>query len=613
MASSTTIAPTPATADESRAERDRPCHFSRLLPELTTAVCIAFGVSLIANTQLPNDGAWFWYAVLHHNGQRLYRDLHLVLQPLTVLETQWWMSLAGKGWIVSKVPGVLHLIALALGIALVTAKSQLTAFSKAIIIACAFFVGIHFEAYRFDDYHAIVGAIYVFSILLLFKLNEASSSESSLKLILVLGLLSGLAITTRLTDGAALCLSNALAIAYLLRTRKTIFLVGFFGLTFLVVLCIVFLTGDSLRDYASSTILGAAGPKGGLASVFSRPLLLFWNSFIFLVVPQQWRIVLCSAGAAASWTWLIAPFSLADTRRSTIRAAFGSVLFALTIFLLLPVIENGGIIVVLSAILVIASYGVVFTLVWSIAFESLRARSAVITNPKRVILLLPFALLLSGAMSSGGFHVGLYAPIAFFVLTSAVLFPALFAQRWVGSCFLVIASLLAISGAYCKAMNPASWQSYKTFPIFSHRLLVDHPTYGPMVIDKDLYGFFEGICSVTKNDGGSELLSIPYPYANYYCDMPPWQGFVQTFFDTSSKQVIDDLMTKLQHSPPRWILYERQLQNLALHEKTFNNGRRLPHRDLDELIVGNIVSGRWQLVRRGIYGAGNDWLLVRTQ
>jgi hypothetical protein len=87
---------------------------------------------------------------------------------------------------------------------------------------------------------------------------------------------------------------------------------------------------------------------------------------------------------------------------------------------------------------------------------------------------------------------------------------------------------------------------------------------------------------------------------------------VQTFFDLSGREVIDDMMAKLQHSPPRWILYQRQMDNLAMHEKVFNNGRRLPQRDLDEFIVAQVVSGNWKLVMRGQDRAGSDWLLLKT-
>ncbi|MFZ3265003.1 MAG: hypothetical protein WA172_13460 [Terriglobales bacterium] len=597
---------------EETPERIPPGQFSRLLPGLTAAFCIAFGLAQIANTQLACDGGWFLYAVLHHGGTRLYRDLHLVLQPLAVLETEWWMSLVGKGWIVSKVPAVFHLVAFTTGIALVTSKSKLASIPKAIVIACVFFVGIHFEAYRFDDYHVMTDALSLFSILLLLKLDEAERLDSTWKLTAALGLLSGLAITTRLTDGVALCLATALAIAYIVKTRKLVSLIVFFCITCLVLLGIVALTGDSLRDYATSTILHAAGPKGGLASVLTRPFLLLWNSLAFLAARQQFITMLYGTVAAASWTWLVAPFSRADRPRSTIKAAIGLALLAGAVALLWPVIQNGDVIVTLSAVWVIAEYSLVFFLVYRIGLESLRARCAGLANPKRVIFFLPFALLLAGSLSSAGYHFGLYAPIAFLILVAVVVFPTLFETRWLRSCFLVIAALMAVSGAYSKVINPASWHSYRSFPMFSHRVLAHHPTYGTMIIDDNLHGFIEGICSVVKSDGKPELLSIPFSYANYYCDIPPWQGFVQSFFDLSGKDVIDDMMTKLQRSPPKWILYQRQLENLAMHEKVFNNGKRLPQRDLDEFMVANVVAGRWKLVLRGQDRAGTDWLLLRT-
>jgi hypothetical protein len=181
------------------------------------------------------------------------------------------------------------------------------------------------------------------------------------------------------------------------------------------------------------------------------------------------------------------------------------------------------------------------------------------------------------------------------------------------SSFLALAALMAVSGAYSKAINPASWHTYRSFPMFVHREIVHHPTYGPMVIDDSLNNFVGGICSIVTSGGKTDLLSIPFSYANYYCNIPPWQGFVQTFFDLSGKEVIDDMIAKLQQSPPKWILYQRQLENLAMHEKVFNNGKRLPHRDLDDFIVANVASGRWQLVMRGQDKAGSDWLLLRTK
>jgi len=206
-------------------------------------------------------------------------------------------------------------------------------------------------------------AVSLFSILLLLKLDEAENFERGLRLTAALGLLSGLAIVTRFTDGVALCLSTALAIGYLVRARRSAYLIAFFCVVSVVIVGIVASTGDSLRDYATSTILHAAGPKGGLAHVLARPLSLLSNSIAFLGARKQLMTVFYCAAAASSWTWLIAPFSRADRPRSTLKAAVGLALLTGAVVMLWPVIQNGDLIVTLSAVWVITAYGCVFFVV----------------------------------------------------------------------------------------------------------------------------------------------------------------------------------------------------------------------------------------------------------
>ena len=92
---------------------------------------------------------------------------------------------------------------------------------------------------------------------------------------------------------------------------------------------------------------------------------------------------------------------------------------------------------------------------------------------------------------------------------------------------------------------------------------------------------------------------------------------MQTFFDTSSKETIQGLMEELQSAPPKWIVYQRQLNNLKLHEQIFNQGRPLPHRYLDQLIEEKIASGEWKPVYTSPYGSRgfftDEWILLRTR
>ena len=158
-------------------------------------------------------------------------------------------------------------------------------------------------------------------------------------------------------------------------------------------------------------------------------------------------------------------------------------------------------------------------------------------------------------------------------------------------------TLVAVDCAAQKYMQPFFWHSYKLGPMFVGRQWYHHPDYGPMVIERDNLAFIQPVCDAVRADGAQQgLLSLPLPYPNYFCSIPPWHGYVQTFFDISSKETILSLMAELQTSPPKWIVYQRQLVNLALHERIYNHGARLPHRDLDEMIERKIASGEWHVV-----------------
>src|SRR5206468_11974341 len=115
-----------------------------------------------------------------------------------------------------------------------------------------------------------------------------------------------------------------------------------------------------------------------------------------------------------------------------------------------------------------------------------------------------------------------------------------------------------------------------------------------------------------KRDGpANELLAVTNPYANYFCEVVPWDGYVQTWYDTTSPQTIQRLIGELQSTPPKWIFYQRSLDTILAHEKVFTNGQRLPHRRLDWLIMEQIIEGTWVVVRREVI-EGSDWILIRT-
>ena len=107
------------------------------------------------------------------------------------------------------------------------------------------------------------------------------------------------------------------------------------------------------------------------------------------------------------------------------------------------------------------------------------------------------------------------------------------------------------------------------------------------------------------------MLSITNPYANWFCDVPPWHGYVQTWYDTSSRETIERLVGELENAPPEWIVYQRAPDTLEQNEQAFGGGKPLAHRRLDRLIVERIASGAWTVAYRQPLN-GTDWLVVRT-
>ena len=51
----------------------------------------------------------------------------------------------------------------------------------------------------------------------------------------------------------------------------------------------------------------------------------------------------------------------------------------------------------------------------------------------------------------------------------------------------------------------------------------------------------------------------------------------------------------------------------AIHEEVFHGGQRLPHRDLDELIMRKIDAGEWLVAERRQYLEDSDWILLQTR
>ena len=123
----------------------------------------------------------------------------------------------------------------------------------------------------------------LYSLIALLSLRTSSSVRRTLGLAAILGALSGLTLTTRLNDGAALLAGVFLAIVCLAPSKKLLSLLLFCLAAGLTIVLIVSLTGDSLHDYAMYSIFKAAGSKSGDGSVLAQPLRLPWNTVEWLI------------------------------------------------------------------------------------------------------------------------------------------------------------------------------------------------------------------------------------------------------------------------------------------------------------------------------------------
>ena len=272
----------------------------------------------------------------------------------------------------------------------------------------------------------------------------------------------------------------------------------------------------------------------------------------------------------------------------------------------------------LAGMLVVLAYGLGIWVAARFIFWLFDPKRANGWDRREILLLIPLGQMASGSMSSGGTHVGIYGPVGVFILLLAICSPIHLKTEWPRDTLFALAVLLIFYTGTYRFEDPFSWHTYVEKPMFADRVWYRHPDYGPMIIERDLLQMIQPVCQKIRDSGSdNELLSLPFPCANYFCSIPPWHGYVQTFFDTTSKQTIQNLMDELQHSPPKWIFYQRQLNTLRLHEIVYNQGNPLQQRYLDQLIERKIGEAIWRVVYTSDFGNSqrfdNEWILIQTR
>ncbi len=577
---------------------------------------VLFGLLMIVQVQLGGDSEWFWYATAVQRGVRLYRDLHLVLQPLFVMETDGWMHLVGRRCLPYESLSLVHVVVFCAGLWMVLRESAWPDWQRALVLFATFFTVIRFDGYRFDDFHIVADIFYLWSMVVLLWLARAQQRRRVLLLAGALGLLSGLAVTNRSTDGGLLALAVGACLLFMaLRERWRAVLV--FGAVALVTwVLVVWSTGDSLRDYVAYSILKAGSAKGGSGRVLMGPVTALGDTWARVRVGGKKELLVVGVVVLAGY--LVERFWKKDAR--WVVAAEIAFAFLLGYARRSPGIWSqmiqGSLIGVLSTVVQPATYVICVWVLW----RAWRAHSRGETwDVREVLVFVPAATLLSAAFSEvDGTH-NSTATLAYMMLLTPVLVGLRAGgRRWVSASFVAVATLAGVCGMLVKIQQPYSWGASVNRPIYAARVWYRHPLYGPMYLDPDLLAFTEPLCPVLKPPAGErveqqELLSIPFPYTNYFCGIPPWRWYVQTWYDTVTPATVTTLMQQLEAAPPRWILYQRQPETLRVHEQEYNQGRPIAHRALDELMMGKIGAGEWKVVRKTHYLAGDAWYLIQTR
>ncbi len=579
------------------------------------AFSLIFGATVIANTQMSGDAMWFWYATLLHHGTRLYADLHLALQPLFVLLTDAWLQLLGSHPIALAVPSIGYVFLLSGSIYLILRESKWADWQKGILLAGCFVLTTHFNAYLFNDYHVVADIFLFYAVALLLILARADSLRRQLTLSLLLGVLVGLTITTRVNDGGGLLVGTLISVLFLARARRLALAAVIALVAAATVLFVVHLTNDSFHDYINSTVIKAAASKGGSGSLLLYPVLAFSRSVISLL--RGGRSITVWLASIVVLGGLLARYWKSSARYLLLaQLGFAAVTFALFAAGTRHEILYGAAIETLT----LAAVALVYCLVPIVSFRWLRSLSrsgrtgSIRWDAREILVVVLFLGIAAGSTSSAGSPVNLFETTALLLLLIAVLDPFHGQALWANTSVVTLVILIGLTGVAYKVEVPYQWHNSISSAMFTNREFYRHPTYGPMYIERDLLNFVVPVCKeIGQAEGTQELLSLPYPYPNYFCGIPPWDGYVQTFFDTSTRATIVGLMNELERDPPTWIVYQRQMETLAVHERIYNHGQPLAQRDLDTLILLKINAGEWRLVDKKAYLAGDGWYIIRTK
>ncbi|MBT8530911.1 hypothetical protein G6708_07995 [Polynucleobacter paneuropaeus] len=572
-----------------------------------------FGIFSLALVSGGADGTWILYAKKLLNGNRLYGDLFVNQQPLFFLFSMLVAKIANNSIFFHKLLYVPILILFIFAIFKIACEVENNNYLRSLLILSIFFVGISFEAFRFDDYHGLSSSLVLLSFY--FSLLLFNHKISLNFFTFVQSIICSLTFLTRINEGLSIIFVVLVIIFYISGFSKIFFKNLFkIALIFLFINTILlFLLQENIFTWLNSTIISAASAKGG-TDLFIYPIKIYLYS-----VDRIKSVSYLLLGFICLINFLTFLFSLhfnvGKIKPQKIICFW--CFFAFIQILFLRLLYKDFLAAELLPFAVFVSY-VSFIVIFSIYFFS--SLGIFSKFPPLILLpLYPFALFLFGSLSSGGYYGSFFFPlsicfpiIAFFITYSRALSAKFFLQFF-RPFFYTFLFFLAVQCFDIRAHNPYSWHSYRA-PSFFGGLNGYMRSYnlsrGFFVLPTNLYNLVYPVCSTLMP--GDTLLSLPYSFANYFCGIEPWNGYVQTFFDTSSRTRIERLVHDLDTNPPNYIFYQRQLKSLTSHEDIFNGSRSLPHRALDKLIMDNLSNGKWSLIYQSDLYPPSDWMLIRT-
>jgi hypothetical protein len=585
--------------------------YNRGYQSLAVFFCVLLGLAMIVNTQLAGEATWFLYATLFHHGAKLYADLHLALQPLLILEMDVWMNLFGIKCLVTEIPSLLHLLVLCVGLVLLLRESDWPDWQKGIVLASTFVLWVAGPSYRFDDYHVTTESFILYTLVMLLLLAKTDSARRQFMLTAAMGVLCGFTITSRINDGVALLAATVVCLLVLARKRKLLVTSLFVVASALTVVLVVKSTGDSFSDYLSNSLFRAVGSKGGSGSMLAAPFLLFRNAlemrhggtWIFLC-----GLAIVVMGVLAQRYWKKPIGYIVIVQLLVVEIIFTGISHQRREQLL-----DGLLIQFVVPLTIVAIYllAPVVAARYSMGKLGFGKRE---WDAREILVLLPLAESASNSASGAATPLsGYYAQFAMLLLLIPVIQPFRKQVSWANASFLTILASVGFSGVAVKIQKPYEWNSYLASPMFVNRQWYRHPVYGPMYMGLKQLRLSQSICAdIGGENSKAELLSLPFSYPNFFCDTPPWHGYVHTFFDTTLRSTMNELMKELQTGPPQWIVYQRQLVSIAPLEKLFNHGQPSAQRDLDEMIMKKIATRQWQLVDKKVQDADSTWYVIRT-